>query len=274
MINDIDPQNKPRNNKALAGVILLVVGAILLVHQLDVFIFPFWLFSWPMLLIVIGVYSGAKHNFRNSGWLIMVLIGTVFLLNDALPGYNVDRITWPVVIIVFGLWMIVRRNHRWDKKDWEAKWDSKWDWRNHNAQTPPDPNAANPSSTVPPSGGPFSAPHTLGDDFLDAVSVFGGIKKTILSKDFKGGDIVNIFGGAELDFTQADINGRVIIDITQIFGGTKIVVPSNWQVVSDMAAVFASVDDKRLRSTASLTNDKVLVLKGVSVFAGVDIRSY
>ncbi len=274
MINDIEPQNKPRNNKALAGVILLVVGAVLLVHQLDVFIFPFWLFRWPMILIAIGLYSGAKHNFRNSGWLIMVLVGTVFLLNDALPGYNVERITWPVVIIVFGLWMIVRRNHRWDKKDWEKKWDNKWDWRNPNtAQTPPDPNAANPSSTVPPSG-PFSAPQSLGDDFLDAVSVFGGIKKTILSKDFKGGDIVNIFGGAELDFTQADINGRVVIDITQIFGGTKIVVPSNWQVVSDMAAVFASVDDKRLRSTASATNDKVLVLKGVSIFAGVDIRSY
>ena len=91
-------------------------------------------------------------------------------------------------------------------------------------------------------------PHNYGDDYIDAVSVFGGVKKTILSKDFKGGDIVNIFGGAEMDLTQADINGRVILDITQIFGGTKIVVPSHWQVVSDIAAVFAGVDDKRLRN--------------------------
>ncbi|WP_431198999.1 hypothetical protein ACRQ5D_01595 [Mucilaginibacter sp. P25] len=51
-------------------------------------------------------------------------------------------------------------------------------------------------------------------------------------------------------------------------------MPSNWQVVSDLAAVFASVDDKRIRSTASVGSEKVLVLKGVSIFAGVDIRSY
>jgi len=66
----------------------------------------------------------------------------------------------------------------------------------------------------------------------------------------------------------------VIIDITQIFGGTKIIVPSHWQVVSDLAAVFASVDDKRMRTSASPNNEKVLVLKGVSIFAGVDVRSF
>jgi len=113
-----------------------------------------------------------------------------------------------------------------------------------------------------------------GDDYLDAVSIFGGVKKMILSKNFKGGEIVNVFGGAELDFTQADINGRVIIDITQIFGGTKIIVPANWQVVSDLAAVFASVDDKRIKTMATADSNKILVLKGVSIFAGVDIRSY
>src|SRR6185437_3714800 len=126
------------------------------------------------------------------------------------------------------------------------------------------------SSAVPPVGGYGPT----GDDYLDAVSVFGGVKKTILSKNFKGGEIVNIFGGAELDFTQADINGRVIIDITQIFGGTKIIVPSHWQVVPDLAAVFAAIDDKRLKMTAAPNSDKILVLKGVSIFAGVDVRSF
>jgi predicted membrane protein len=276
MSNDIDIQNKPRNNKALAGIILLIVGAVLLVHQLDVFFFPHWLFRWPMILIAIGLYSGAKHNFRNSGWFIMIIIGVVFTLNDAVKDYDMGRITWPIMIIIFGLWMILRRGNRWDKN--KDQWD-KWAYRNQ----PVAPGAAGTDATDPinPTGSANpkmdwtgNAKHSYGDDYLDAVSVFGGVKKTILSKDFRGGDIVNIFGGAELDLTQADINGRVILDITQIFGGTKIVVPSNWQVVSDIAAVFASVDDKRLRSTASPNNDKILVLKGVSIFAGIDIRSY
>jgi len=276
MSNDIDLQNKPRNNKAIAGIVLLVVGALLLIHQLDIVLFPYWLFRWPMILVAIGLYSGAKHNFRNSGWLILVLIGIVFTLDDAVKGYDMGRVTWPIMIIIFGLWMILRRGSRWDKN--KEHWD-KWAYGNQGI----DPNAppvdpANPTDpndpTKPKTDWTGNAKHSYGDDYLDAVSVFGGVKKTILSKDFKGGDIVNIFGGAELDLTQADINGRVILDITQIFGGTKIVVPSNWQVVSDIAAVFASVDDKRLRSTASVGSEKILVLKGVSIFAGIDIRSY
>jgi predicted membrane protein len=269
MDNDINfENNKPRNNKALAGIILLVVGLVLLVHQLDLFFFPGWLISWPMGLIAIGVYNGAKHQFRNSGWLIMVLIGVIWLSNDMFPHYDASRITWPLCIIIFGLWMILRRGNKWDKH--KADWDR---WTQSQTQTPPstDPNApfdADQAKTE------YKYKNSYGDDYLDAVSVFGGVKKTILAKDFKGGEIVNIFGGAELDLTQADINGRVVLDITQIFGGTKIVVPSNWQVVSDIAAVFASVDDKRIRSTAACGNEKILVLKGVSIFAGIDIRSY
>ena len=51
-------------------------------------------------------------------------------------------------------------------------------------------------------------------------------------------------------------------------------MPAHWKVVSDLAAVFASVDDKRLRNPAADDSDKVIILKGVSFFAGVDIRSY
>jgi predicted membrane protein len=100
------------------------------------------------------------------------------------------------------------------------------------------------------------------------------VVKTVFSKNFRGGDVVNIFGGTELDLTQADINGRVVIDIVQIFGGSKIIVPSNWQVVSDTAAVFAGIDDKRIKSGVIQDNNKILVIKGVSIFAGIDIRSY
>ncbi|MBM3416907.1 MAG: hypothetical protein FJY20_10820 [Bacteroidetes bacterium] len=52
----------------------------------------------------------------------------------------------------------------------------------------------------------------------------------MLSKDFKGGDIVNIFGGTEFNLSQADIKGRVTLEVTTIFGGTKLIVPSHWEV--------------------------------------------
>jgi predicted membrane protein len=277
---NIEYQNGPRRGKVLAGIVLLTVGASLLLRQLDLFFFPSWILSWPMWLIIWGLYIGANHNFRNASWLIMVIIGVAFLLGHIIPGFNAGAVFWPVAIIGFGIFLILKRNNHnpdyWDKKEWKKKWDySRYDYNSTRPTNPNEP-VVDYTTTGTPADEPVnpnSSSYT-GDDHLDAVSVFGGIKKTIFSKNFKGGDIVNIFGGGELDFTQADITGRVYIDVTQIFGGVKLIVPSHWMVISDMASIFAGFDDKRIRTSAPLDNTKILVLKGTSVFAGVDIRSY
>ena len=277
-INNINYPKNPGNGKVLAGFVMLAVGAALLLRQFTYDFFPNWIFSFPMLLLVIGIYGGAKRNWRNPAWFILIIIGFGLLLERIIPGFEAHDLAWPVIIIGVGLWMILRRNQSWDRKAWKRDWEGKWDRyyapQNPAGPAPEDTTAdSGPSSTIPPyNAGPSSRP--MGDDTIDTVSVFGSVKKLILSKDFKGGDIVNIFGGAEIDLTQADINGHVVIDITQLFGGTKIIVPPHWQVVSDLAAVFAGVDDKRLRKSGAGDTDKVLVLKGVSIFAGVDIRSY
>ena len=37
-----------------------------------------------------------------------------------------------------------------------------------------------------------------------------------------------MFGGAEINFMQADIQGRVELEVNQVFGGTKLIVPAHW----------------------------------------------
>jgi len=279
-INDINQPVAPNNGKALAGIILLVVGAVLLFKQFGLFGFPGWLFSFPMLLVVIGLYIGAINNFSNVSWVIVTVIGLAFLMDDIFPHFDVSDFFWPAAMIGFGIYLILRRrNHNhWDKKDWKRKWDSS----KYNFGSPAEPvvdytvKDETADTQTPPNTGSTSSAGTnyTGDEHLDSVSVFGSNKKVIFSKNFQGGEIVNVMGGTELDFTQADIKGRVYIEVTQIFGGTKIIVPSHWMVVSNMAAVFAGVDDKRIRTNAPLDSEKVLVLTGVSIFAGVDVRSY
>ena len=83
------------------------------------------------------------------------------------------------------------------------------------------------------------------EDFVDSTSIFGGAKKNIISKHFKGGDLVNIFGGTDLDLTQADFTGTAVIELTTIFGGTKLIVPSNWSIKSEAMIMFGSIEDKR-----------------------------
>jgi len=104
--------------------------------------------------------------------------------------------------------------------------------------------------------------------------VFGGIKKIILSKDFRGGDVVNFMGGTEINLTQADIQGRVTIEATNIFGGTKLIIPSTWDVQSDVVAVFGGVDDKRQFAGESPDPKKIIHLSGTCLFGGIEIKSF
>ena len=108
METNIITPNKPHNGKTMAGVIILIIGGILLIDQLDLFFIPHWLFSWPMLIITYGLYMGGKYNFRKPIWIWMIAIGTAFLFTENFD--NADRIVWPAAIIGVGAWMIMRHS--------------------------------------------------------------------------------------------------------------------------------------------------------------------
>jgi len=254
----------PGRNRTWLAIVLVLVGGALLLQELKVPL-PEWLFSWQMLLIAIGIFMGFNHGFRGAGWAILILVGGVFLLDDMVPGFSFHRFIWPVIIIAIGLLMLMRphRPSKWNWQDWEQKWKRKGHWRH--------PAYWDSSST--PSGGASAQANYSSEDFFDSTSVFGGVKKVILSKNFRGGDITCFMGGCEIDLTQADIQGRVAIDVTQVFGGTKLIVPSHWQIHTEMTAFFGSIEDKR-KQPVEINSDKVLIIEGTSVFGGIEIRSY
>jgi hypothetical protein len=106
-----------------------------------------------------------------------------------------------------------------------------------------------------------------GADYIDSTIVFGGVKKTIISKDFKGGKINILFGTTELDFTNADIKGLAVLDISQAFGEVKIIAPADWRIETDQALVMATTEDKRKSNLQVAAAGKVLILTGISVCA-------
>ncbi len=79
-------------------------------------------------------------------------------------------------------------------------------------------------------------------------------------------------GGAEIDLTAADIQNRAVLDVSAVFGGVKLVVPSDWDVQNKATAIFGGVEDKR--TALSAFHSKVLVIDGAAVFGGVEIKSY
>jgi predicted membrane protein len=256
---------------------LIVVGGLLLVHQMGAGV-PDWLFNWPMLLIVIGIFSGLAHAFRGPGWLILILIGTFFLMDQMIPGLDIRRFMWPSIIIVVGLVLLIRpKKAHWGGDNWERfrdgrrrdRWQEKFEKR-----FGPIGGTAGESATQQGSHSPgIESASFSSEDYISATTVLGGIHKNILSKNFKGGDITIFMGGAELNLSQADIQGTAALDITQIMGGTKIVVPPHWTIRSELTSVFGSIEDKR-QNIGIPNPEKVLIIDGTSVFGGIEIRNY
>jgi predicted membrane protein len=250
-----------KHSHVWTGLILLLIGVGALLKAM-VLPIPVWVFSWQMLLIIIGLVIGLKHGFRGGAWFILILIGVISLANHFFPDASVRRFLWPMGLIMIGLIFILRPRRRWDRSLYVQP-----------LQKPADPFSQTPTPGDTP-GAAFGSEEIHREDFVDSTSIFGGAKKTIVSKKFRGGDIVNIFGGSELDLTQADIQGTVELELTQVFGGTKLIVPANWQVRTEIVAIFGGVEDKRSLQQGLQSPDKILVLTGTSIFAGIDVRSY
>ncbi len=244
-----------RSSHIWTGIFILLIGVVALLRT-SLPDFPDWMFSWQTLLIALGLFIGLRHRFKGVAWFILIIIGGIFLLNEIYPELTFRRYLWPVALIAVGFFFILRPRgrHRWrgndtlNKDGFFVKGEFKIDSCEQEQFTQ--------------------------DDYVDATSIFGGTKKNILSKKFKGGDIVNVFGGTELNLTQADINGVAVLELTTIFGGTKLVVPANWSVKSEAVTIFGGIEDKRHMPAATDTPEKTLVLKGTVIFGGIDIKSF
>ena len=253
-INDFSTRE---NGRVAGGLILVVVGVTLLLRKMG-FYMPGWLFSWPMILILVGLYTGFKHSFRNKSWLILIAIGGFFLVSRFIPDLNLEPLFWPLLIIGMGIVFIVRPG----KNSWGNFKTDRWYDKGQNEST------GITSDTN-------DASFTDSADYLQVRSVFSGVKKHIVSKNFQGGTISAVFGGAEIDLSQAEINGQVIIKMEILFGGSKLVVPPHWAVQNEIDGVFHGVDDKRrFNPNAAINPGKVLILKGSATFGGIEIVSY
>lgn len=247
-------------NHVFAGLFLLVIGGLLLARQLGVS-FPSWFFTWPMLLIAIGLFIGVRHGFRHGGWLIPVGFGALFLIDRINGGLNMRPYVWPIAIIFIGLFFIFKPRRRRC-------------FRNEGPYSPASPVAATMGGSGTADDSQQQPPGADSRDFIDTSSIFGGVKKNVLSKNFQGGDIVNFMGGSEIDLSQADFNGRIRIDTTNIFGGTKLIVPPTWDVQSEVVAIFGGVDDRRQLSNNAINPNKLVIIEGTCLFGGIEIRSF
>ena len=83
--------------------------------------------------------------------------------------------------------------------------------------------------------------------------------------------LINVFGGSELDFTDARFTAdTTYITVFCLFGGVNIRVRDGMRTISKALCIFGGVDNHG--GTTSDPNAPLLVIEGLALFGGVDIR--
>ena len=230
-------KNKTYDSRTFVGIIFVAVGAILIARNYGWLDYDFsrHLISWQMLLIVIGLFQLARRAYTPA--VILIGLGLFFLVD--FPD-NFRENFWPVLIILVGVSLILQ-------------------WR----RTPHQKRSEN-----------FGADFSGSIDYIDETAIFGGRTVSVVSENFQGGKITAIFGGSKINLRYAKPVPGCTLDVANIFGGTKIIVPEDWNVKVEVVSIFGGFEDKRGPSVISRTSSgKVVVIKGTCIFGGGEVNT-
>ncbi len=222
-------------SRIVVGIILVLIGIVYLLRNYDIFLFPIDFLTWEYFFIVFGLLLFVLSDNKTAG-IVFLAIG----LFNLVPGL------WPLIFVIIGLYIIMKR------KGSRSIY--------HNKYFKGDPNISSAEDSK---------------DSLEDVNIFGGGTKIINTDNFKGGNVVSIFGGSEINLMGSKLaDGEQSLEITAIFGGSTLIIPSEWKVELDVISIFGGYGDKR-RKDPNIVYDqnKVLVVKGLVLFGGGEIKN-
>lgn len=288
--NNSTPPNIPRmpnDNRNTIGAIIIITGLALLLKNLNIGdLFPDWLFSWPMILVVVGLIIGVNSKFERKASIILLIIGGLFLFRE-ITDLSFGRVILPLGIIILGYYLISKKNTNyippvppvppgqddfdWDKRVVNSSEETAADGSSENKAENTDPNFQSSYQSTGKSS--YDRFNPQSEDILNVNSAFSSLKKLVLSKKFLGGRVSNLFGSVQINLLQADLQQPVAIEVFQLFGSTQIILPSHWQASSNISSLLGDVDDRRFPSGIGLDPNKKIYITGSTIFGGITLKN-
>lgn len=249
---NIENRKHRKHNKFFGPFIIVFVGVILLLQRLPINV-PEWVFSWNTILIAIGLLLGVKIRFRHWLWIIPLLIGSGRILADYYIAEEYHNLIFPISLILFGCYIFIyfffgKRSFRYEEFN--------------NPKNRQFKHQCSGQTTIDE------------DSFIRIENTFGGTDRSFISKNLKGGHIKNTFGGVNVNLMQADFEDSIDVHVENTFGGITFYVPSHWKVVAKLDSHLSGIDDNSYCDNRDDEDIKYLVLKGKSIFGGIEIKNF
>ena len=221
------------NQQSWIAIAVIIIGAIFLLQSLNIMHLGHFVGNWWPIILIVGGFLKLQNDDRRNG-AILFIVGLV-LLSATLDFINWGSIfkLWPLAILYVGVSMLLKAKGK--------------------------------------PGLSFSTVSSIDNDFVNATAIFGGVEKSIHSDNFKGANIMALFGGVEIDLTEAKaVESGCVLNVTALFGGAELRVPKNWNVIVTGAPIFGGVEDKSKGGTEDAIN---VTLNCTVAFGGLEIRT-
>jgi predicted membrane protein len=222
-----------RSDRLTTGGLIILIGLLLLLSTTNfVATENLWDFL-PAVFVALGVWALVRSRFRNlTGPVMVIAVAGTFQARNL--GYISDAhigTWWPLFVVLFGLLYVIGRSRR--------------------------------SRGVSVSAG------EAGD--VSMVSLFSGTQRRVTGTGFRGGNVVAMFGGAELDLRDAEVSDPpATVECLVAFGGAEVHVPEDWTVDIDVLGLFGGSEDKR--PPRGTDGEVDLVVTGLAMFGGVSVE--
>jgi len=227
-------------SQVLMGVLVIAVGLLFFLDNLDIIEIHNALAFWPLVFIFAGVAKLLDTSTPN-GYLVGLAgigIGTAMILQRLGLFYFSWRSAWPLVLIAVG-GMLVYRAMTGTRGVVHGVIDDKM-------------GASDDARTV------------------DATAVLGAFERRVHSQDFRGGEATAVMGGCALDLRGASMTGEATINVFAFWGGVTLKVPTDWTVVLQGTPIMGGFEEK---TVAPPDNRKRLIVRGYAIMGGVEVRN-
>jgi hypothetical protein len=219
------------------GLIIMFVGIVLTLDVLELLNARDILRYWPVALIAFGVANMTQAGDRGG------------LVRGGLMTF-------------FGTWWLLTMLHVLPSHSWRLFWPLLLVVAGGAlvAQTMQ-------RTTEPPRGD--------ANERVNIIGILGGGNRTSTANPFRGGDLVAVMGGGQVDLRRAIIppGEQAIIDIVSMMGGFEIIVPESWAIDDRTFPVMGGVGNETRPAVPVGGQYPTLILRGVLFMGGVNIRN-
>lgn len=223
--------------KIVLGAVVIAVGVIFALWQLDLVDINVFFDGWWTLFIIIPSLIGLITE-RKLDNLIGIGIGAVLLLacQDVISFDIVGKLIVPAIIVIIGIKLIIggasknRAGEIFDKREREGK---------------------------------------DGEKIESAFALFSANELDFTARKFDVTELCAIFGSVKCDISGAEVAPDAAIKATAVFGGIDILVPKNVNLKISSTSLFGGVEKKIETNPDAPTT---LHINAVCIFGGVDIK--